>query len=99
MEATNECTAIVAYKVRVEDVDTFLDAWGRANNHLKSQPGHLSTTLHRASSANPAFRFVNVAKWKSQDDFRKATQSIAFREVAGSLVAYPVRAAVYDVVC
>lgn len=98
MAASKQCTAIVAYKVGTEDVATFLDAWKQANDHLKQQPGHVSTTLHRAKSANPEFRFVNVAKWKSDDDFRNATQSVGFREASGRLGAYPVRAAVYDIV-
>ncbi len=92
------CTAIVSYKVNFEDVDTFLNAWDKANEFLKNQPGHVSTTLHRAMSANPPFRFVNVAKWKTVDDFRKATQSPAFHEASGLLSAYPVYASAYDTV-
>lgn len=96
--ATKPCTAIVSYRVNAEDVDTFLDAWDRANAFLKKQPGHLSTTLHRAVSANPPFRFVNVAKWKSVEDFRKATQSPGHQEASGHLWAYPVYAAAYETV-
>ena len=92
------CTVIVSYKVHAEDVDNFLNAWDRANDHLKKQNGHVSTNLHRAISANPYFRFVNVAKWKTVEDFRKATQSDDYREVSGWLEAYPVYAAAYDTV-
>ena len=94
----SNCTAIVSYKVNVEDVDAFLEAWHMANDHLKKQPGHLTTTLHRAVSANPPFRFVNVATWKTADAFRKATQSPAFQEASGRLGAYPLFASVYDTV-
>ena len=96
--ATKPCTAIVSYKVRDEDVDNFLNAWDRANDFLKKQPGHVSTTLHRAMSSSPPFRFVNVAKWKTVEDFRKATQSTGYQEASGWLRAYPVYASVYDAV-
>lgn len=96
--ADGECIAIVAYEVRNEDRERFLDAWEKANGHLGAQPGHLSSTLHQAVSANPDFRYVNIARWKSADDFRNATQSTKFREAAGSLDAYPIHASVYEVV-
>jgi heme-degrading monooxygenase HmoA len=96
--AEDQCTAIVAYEVAQEDCDRFLDSWRRANAFLMEQPGHISTTLHRAASANPDFRFVNVSCWESADAFRTATQSDEFREVAGRLEAFPIHASVYEVV-
>ncbi len=93
-----QCTAIVSYQVKYEDIETFLDAWEQANDFLKKQPGHVSNTLHRAISANPPFRFVNVAKWKTVNDFRRATQSTGFQEAAGRLNPYPVYASAYETV-
>ncbi len=92
----SNCTAIVSYKVGAEDAEAFLEAWHKANDHLKKQEGHVSTTLHRAVSANPTFRFVNIAMWKTADDFRTATQSPAFQEASGRLGAYPLFASVYE---
>jgi len=94
----SNCTAIVSYEVNAEDAEAFVEAWRLANDHLKKQPGHVSTVLHRAVSAAPPFRFVNVAKWKTADDFRKATQSPAFQEASGRLGAYPIFASVYETV-
>jgi len=96
--ASKPCTVIVSYKVNAEDVDNFMNAWDRANSFLKKQSGHVSTSLHKAMSANPYFRFVNVAKWKTVEDFRKATQSTAYQEASGWLEAYPVYASAYDTV-
>lgn len=97
-EAEGECIGIVAYEVRNEDRERFLNAWEKARDHLKEQPGYLSSALHQAVSSNPDFRFVNIARWRSADDFRTATQSHVFREAAGSLEAYPIHASVYEVV-
>ena len=95
-KGNKQCTAIVSYRVKHEDVDNFLEAWEIANDFLKKQPGHVSNTLHRAVSANPPFRFVNVAKWKTIDNFRDATQASGYQEAAGRLSAYPVYAAAYE---
>lgn len=98
MAENSECTAIVAYEVMAEDIDKFLNAWKKANDYLKGQEGFVSTALHRASSAAPDFRFVNIAKWANADAFRSATQGSGFREASGLLEAYPIHAAVYDLV-
>jgi heme-degrading monooxygenase HmoA len=94
----DQCTAIVAYEVSNEDCELFMESWERANAFLQEQPGHISTTLHRACSANPDFRFVNISCWESADAFRDATQSEGFREVSGRLEAFPIHASVYEVV-
>jgi len=95
--AEGQCIAIVAYEVEAEDCDRFLDSWKIANDFLKEQSGFASTTLHRAESANPDFRFVNISCWESDDAFREATQSQGFRDASGRLEAFPIHAAVYEV--
>jgi heme-degrading monooxygenase HmoA len=96
--ADEECTAIVAYEVLNEDRPKFLEAWEKADEYLKGQPGYLRSELHQAVSANPDFRYVNIGCWKNAEDFRTATQSNGFREASGSLEAYPVHASAYEVV-
>ena len=98
MPEESQCTAIIAYEVGQEDAERFLDSWERANSFLQEQEGHLSTALHQACSAHPDFRFVNISQWENADAFRQATQSQEFREVVGRLEAFPVHAAVYEVV-
>ncbi len=98
MAEQGQCTVIVAYEVAHEDCERFLDSWEKADAYLKDQPGYVSTALHRAVSANPDFRFVNIACWESEDAFRKATQSLEFREASGRLEPFNIHASVYDVV-
>lgn len=92
-----ECSAIVAYEVRFEDRERFLDSWTKANNLLKKQKGFISTALHQAISANPDFRFVNVSRWQSANDFRAAIQNDAYRAAAGRLDVFPIHASVYEI--
>lgn len=96
--ANKECTGIVAYEVSAEDAERFMDSWKRAQAFMKEQPGLLSTKLHKAVSAAPDFRFVNVTRWQNADAFRAATQSPGFQEASGRLGAFHIHAAVYDVV-
>lgn len=93
-----QCTVIVSYEVAHEDADRFLDSWEKANDFLQKQPGFVSTALHRAVSANPDFRFVNVSCWESDDAFRSATQSQDFRDASGRLLPFPIHASAYEVV-
>src|SRR5947209_4515030 len=95
--AEGEVTVIVAYQVNAEDVDRFMDAWEKAQAHLKKQKGFVSTTLYRAESANPYFRFVNIGCWQDADHFRAATQNSKFQEASGRLAPYPLYASVYEV--
>ena len=95
--AEDVCTVIVAYEVNAEDEQRFKNAWKKAQDFLKKQEGLSSTTLYKAASANPQFRFVNIARWESADHFRTATQSVGFHEASGSLAPYPVYASVYEV--
>ncbi len=96
--AEDQCTVIVAYEVAHADSERFLDSWEKANDFLRKQPGFVSNALHRAVSANPDFRFVNVSCWENDDAFRSATQSHDFQEISGRLAPFPVHAAVYELV-
>jgi heme oxygenase (mycobilin-producing) len=94
----DECTVIVAYEVAHEDCDRFMDSWEKVNDFLRKQRGFLSTALHRAVSANPDFRFVNVSKWEDADCFRSATQSPEFHAMSGRLGPFPMYASAYEIV-
>ena len=98
MADKGQCTVIVAYEVAHEDCDRFLDSWEKANEYLKKQSGFVSTALHRAVSANPDFRFVNIGCWEDEDSFRNATQTHEFREVSARLVPFNIHASAYEVV-
>lgn len=97
-QESKQCTVIVSYEVAHEDADRFLDSWEKANEFLREQPGFVSTALHRAVSANPDFRFVNVSCWESDDAFRAATQSQDFRDASGRLSPFPIHASAYEIV-
>ncbi|SEJ98942.1 Heme-degrading monooxygenase HmoA [Sphingobium sp. AP50] len=67
-----------------QDEDVFLEAWKDDATVMKRQPGFISTQLHRAVGASPAY--LNYAIWQSTDHFRAAFHNPEFRE---KLSAYP----------
>ena len=81
-----------------EDVDDekFLRGWQAAADYLSAQPGFNGARLHRAVSPNARFRFINVAEWRSPEDFQAAVTSDGFRALAnGTPPNYP---SLYEVV-
>ena len=78
------------------DDESFLRGWERAAEYMRSRPGFVSTRLHRALAPDARFRFVNVAEWRSPEDFQKAVSSDEFREIAKG--AGPASPALYEVV-
>jgi heme-degrading monooxygenase HmoA len=88
---------INAFEVPHEDDDTFLAGWERAREALGNRPGYVATRLHRALAPNADFRFVNIARWASTEDFLGALQDPAFQEAVQSIphAAHP---ALYEVV-
>jgi heme-degrading monooxygenase HmoA len=86
---------INSFEVPAGEDDVFVRGWERARDFLKTQPGYLSTQLHRSISPSADFRFVNVALWESEEAFRLATGKPEFRSAS---VPYRFHASLYQVV-
>jgi hypothetical protein len=89
---------IVSYEVAHEDADRFLNSGEKANDFLRKQPGFVSTALHRAVSANPGFRFLNVRCLENDDALRSATQNQGIRDASGRRLPLPIHTSAYEIV-
>ena len=49
-----------------------LQHWEKARDFLKTQPGYVSTRLHRSIQPNARFHMINVAEWESEEAFQTA---------------------------
>ena len=78
-----------------QPVPLVVAAWENARDHLRSQPGYLDTVLHRAITPDAEFQFVNVARWRTAEDFTAAAQSPGFGESAAGLARYRPHPALY----
>lgn len=81
-------TLINAFEVPYDEADRFIAAWEKARDYLATQPGYIDTALHQAVGPEAEFQFVNIARWRSAEDFAAAIGSTAFRESAAGLAGY-----------
>jgi heme-degrading monooxygenase HmoA len=79
------------FTVAPEEVDQLLKAWAADAAFLKTQPGYISTQLHRGIVGSGVF--VNVAVWESVAHFKRAflhpTFQAALKDYPLSAVASP----------
>jgi heme-degrading monooxygenase HmoA len=64
--------------VNQADIDQFLEAWKSDALYFKSQPGLISTQLHRGIGGSCTY--VNYAIWESTTALRKAVSNVDMQE-------------------
>jgi heme-degrading monooxygenase HmoA len=89
---------INAFEVPEANDDEFVAAWQSAREFLETQPGYAGTTLHQTVSPDSEFRFVNVARWQTAQEFQAAVTSDAFRAAAAGLAQFRSHPGLYRVV-
>ena len=58
------------FNVKPEEVDQFLRAWAADAAYFKSQPGFISTQIHRGIAGSSVF--INYAVWESPKHLKRA---------------------------
>ena len=91
-------TLINSFEVPAAQAGAFIAAWEQTRDYLQTQPGYLETALHQALTPDADFQFVNIARWRSADDFAAAIQSPGFRASAAGLAGYQPHPALYQIV-
>ena len=76
-------TLINAFEVPADEADRFIAAWKKARGYLATQPGYVDTALHQAVGPEAEFQFVNIARWRSAEDFAAAIGSTGFPGIGG----------------
>jgi heme-degrading monooxygenase HmoA len=79
LAAPRPLTLINVFEVPSDEADRFIAAWEKTRDHLATQPGYVDTALHQAVSPGTDFQFVNIARWRTAEEFMAATQSPGFR--------------------
>lgn len=65
-------TLINVIEVPAESIDQFIKDWTADKDFMIGQPGFIDGALHRSVQPDARFRFVNVARWASEDDWKAA---------------------------
>ncbi len=92
-------TLINPFEVPQGREEDALKGWEAAAEHLRKQPGFISTELHEAIAPGAKFHFINVAQWESAQAFEAAVTSPEFRALTKGIVEnFPHHPALYRVV-
>lgn len=80
--------------------DEFVELWSEVNRYMRAKRGFLFNRLHRASTPDARFRFINYVQWATEEDWR-AAHDAGFRSLVGKPVwrDFPHTPALFDVVC
>jgi heme-degrading monooxygenase HmoA len=77
--ATGPVTLINSFQVAPASDAAFRALWGETSRYFIARPGFVSLRLHRAVNDDAPYRWVNVAVWETEADFRAAHGSEEFR--------------------
>lgn len=79
--ATGQVTLINGFHVPAGRDVEFRELWGRTSKYFIARPGFVSLRLHRAVNDDAPYRWVNVAVWETEQDFRAAHGTAEFRHL------------------
>lgn len=65
------------FTVNPSEAEAFVESWTRDANFFKSQPGYISTQLHRGIAGSGSF--LNYAVWESVTQYRAAFEQLQAR--------------------
>jgi heme-degrading monooxygenase HmoA len=81
--ATKPVTLMNRFSVPEGRDDAFLALWTETSHYFRRQPGFLSLRLHRAVTPGTDYRYINVARWASDAEYRAPHGTEEFRELVG----------------
>lgn len=73
-------TFINGIRVPAERSEEFVRKWDRGADYVRSQPGLIWTSLHRALDPAGPFQYFTIASWESTAAFRAAISTDWWRE-------------------
>jgi len=76
-------TLMNSFLVRDGRDEAFLALWMEASAYFRPLPGFVSLRLHRAVTPGTPYRYVNVARWRSDAEYRAAHATEEFRRLVG----------------
>jgi heme-degrading monooxygenase HmoA len=80
-EVSGGVTLMNGFVVPPDRDEEFHAMWSQTAKYFIARPGFLSLRLHRAVSADAPHRWVNVANWASEADYRAAHATDEFRRL------------------
>jgi len=93
-------TLINSFKVAADRDDAFHALWTETSMYFRQQPGFVSLRLHRAVNPDATYRWVNVATWETEADYRAGHLTDEFRRLVTQEAwgEFPSNPSIYEVV-
>lgn len=79
--SAKDITLINVFEVPQGQYEAAVDMWVQSRDFLQTQPGYISTALHKSIGPDAKFQLINIAKWESAEAFQAASK--AMRETSG----------------
>ena len=96
---TGPVTLVNSFVVDPARDEVFTELWTETSLYFREQPGFIGLRLHRAVSPEAHYRYVNVARWESAEQFSAAHRTERFRELVSQPAwrEYPSNPVLYEV--
>ena len=93
-------TLINSFTVPADRDEAFHALWTETSLYFRQRPGFVSLRLHRAVNPDATYRWVNVAKWATEDDYRSGHLTDEFRRLVTQEPwrEFPNNPSIYEVV-
>lgn len=65
-------TLVNCFEIPAGREDEFFVLWQQVNAYMRNKKGYLDHKLHRSHAPDAKYRFVNIARWASAEDFQAA---------------------------
>ena len=75
-------TLVNCFEVPAGREEEFFALWQQVNEYMQKKKGYLEHKLHRSLAPDAKYRFVNVARWVSLEEFNAAHDE-GFRALVG----------------
>lgn len=72
---------VTTCQIALESASAFLQQFETARDYLMDRPGFIRHHLFENCAGDPIYRFINVAEWRSMNDFTDAFASPDFKKL------------------
>ncbi|WP_343564656.1 antibiotic biosynthesis monooxygenase family protein [Kiloniella sp. b19] len=97
-DSSGAVTLINAFSVPEGKEQEAIRFWEKAAAFMRTQPGYISTALHKSIAPDAQFELINIARWESIEAFREASHALRTQSGIKPLEGLVANPALYTVI-
>ncbi|WP_415400977.1 antibiotic biosynthesis monooxygenase [Tateyamaria sp. SN3-11] len=98
VNSETDVTLINVFEVPQDALDEAIAMWARGRDFLQTQPGYVSTALHKSIAPDAKFALINVAIWESVEDFQAASAAMRSNDTLPQIEGVTFTPSLYTIV-